>query len=120
MRLMGLGKSVKEVKPLNEEMAVELGAEMLGEIVIFSVGSAIIAAEYARQARKEQHKEDVQNDRICELEGEIREMGLIVERNSAEVREMTRLIASLNLPVRSGLPDKIKDPKSGVTLQVQH
>ena len=49
---MGLGKT-KEVKPLTEEMAVDLGADMLGEIFIFTVGVSLLSAEYWRQSRKE-------------------------------------------------------------------
>lgn len=116
MRLMGLGKSVKEVKPLNEEMAVELGAEMLGEIVIFSVGAGIIYAEYARQARKEQSKEDVQNDRLVMLEGEFRTVALQVEQQRTEIRELTRLVHSLQGPVP---PRKIKDTTTGTVLVEQ-
>ena len=118
MRLLGLGHTVKDVKPLNEEMAVELGAEMLGEMVIFSVGAGIIAAEYIRQVRKDQRKENLQNDRLAHLEGQVAHYGLLVEQQSAEIRELSRVIFALKPPIKT-LPSRITDSKSGTVLHVE-
>ncbi|NXS49803.1 OPA3 protein, partial [Balaeniceps rex] len=38
------------IKPLNEEAAAELGAELLGEAIVFGVGGLCLYLEYARQA----------------------------------------------------------------------
>jgi len=66
MKSLGLGKSV-EVKPLNEDKAVDLAAEMLGEMFVFAVGVGILISEYLRQQRKDQAKEDLQNCRLQDL-----------------------------------------------------
>ena len=50
MRLMG-HKGKIEVDPLKENAAVDLGAEMLGEVVIFGIGVTVLYAEYRRQKR---------------------------------------------------------------------
>ncbi|XP_002736065.1 optic atrophy 3 protein homolog [Saccoglossus kowalevskii] len=92
MRLLGFGK-VKEVKPLSEAAAVELGAEILGESFIFTVGVGVLVAEFWRQSRNEQHKEDTQNDSIKELQMKVEEMGFIVEQQDAKIRELNRRIA---------------------------
>ena len=55
MKLLGIGK-VSTVKPLNEDVAVDLAAEMLGEFVIFSIAAALLFAEYKRQQYKDQIK----------------------------------------------------------------
>lgn len=55
MKLLGIGK-VSIVKPLNEDIAVDLAAEMLGEFVIFSIAASLLFAEYKRQQYKDQNK----------------------------------------------------------------
>lgn len=45
---MNLGKPVN-VPQLNEAMAIELGANMLGETIVFSIAAGILYFEYARQ-----------------------------------------------------------------------
>ena len=45
---MNLGKPVN-IPQLNEAMAIELGANMLGETIVFSIAAGILYFEYARQ-----------------------------------------------------------------------
>lgn len=47
MLLLNLGRPVK-VAPLNEPMALELGAELLGELIVFSVAAASLIFETKR------------------------------------------------------------------------
>jgi len=121
MRNIGLGKSV-EVKPLDEDRAVELAAEMLGELFIFVVGACILWSEYRRQQRKDQMKEDIQNHRLLELESSIRELELSVETQSAMLREITRSLAAAHVTISStggsDVPKKITDPSSKTVLKV--
>jgi len=116
MRNIGLGKSV-QVKPLNEDVAVDLAANMLGELFVFAVGVGILISEYRRQQRKDQGKEDVQNRRLMELEDSIRELELNVETQSAMLRELNRALAAAHTS-SSGLPKKIIDPSSKTVLKV--
>ncbi|NWV30462.1 OPA3 protein, partial [Origma solitaria] len=64
MRLLGFRGAA--VKPLNEEAAAELGAELLGEALVFGVGGLCIYLEYLRQAgqsrRREEHLEQTLSD----------------------------------------------------------
>jgi len=121
MRNIGLGKSV-EVKPLNEDVAVDLAANMLGELFVFAVGVGILISEYRRQQRKDQAKEDIQNQRLRELEGSIRDLELSVETQSAMLREMNRALAAAHITIpntqTSELPKKITDPSSKTVLKV--
>lgn len=50
-RLLNLGKP-KEVVKLNEQAAIDLGSELIGEMVMFLIASATVTAEYIRQSRK--------------------------------------------------------------------
>ncbi|XP_070569460.1 optic atrophy 3 protein homolog [Ptychodera flava] len=107
MRILGLGKA-KEVKPLSESAAVELGAEIIGETFIFTVGVGVIVAEFWRQSRNEQHKEDQQNDSIKELYNKVEELGLMMEQQDARLRELNRRIASLDHGRLLRQPDNAK------------
>jgi hypothetical protein len=95
MRLMGFHR-VKEVVPLNEQMAVDQAAEILGELVIYSVGAGVILWEYKRQARNDKQKEDTQNDRLATLEQRVLDMGIQLETQSAQMREMDRKLLALH------------------------
>ncbi|NWX03665.1 OPA3 protein, partial [Caloenas nicobarica] len=65
MRLMGFRGAT--VKPLNEEAAAELGAELLGEAIVFGVGGLCLYLEYARQAGQARRREDEQAAALREL-----------------------------------------------------
>ena len=47
MWALNLGKPVT-VPPLNEAMAIELGANLLGEFIIFFIGASVLIFEYSR------------------------------------------------------------------------
>lgn len=47
MWVLNLGKPVN-VQPLNETMAIELGANLLGETIIYSIGAGLLIFEYKR------------------------------------------------------------------------
>ena len=113
MRTLGLGKKMKDIKPLNEEMAVELGADLFGEVFIFSVATLTIFAEYSRQKRNETKHEEGQEARIDLLERTLQDMDLKLEEQNTKIKELTRLFLHNN-PV----PDKIKDSHSDVVVQV--
>ena len=113
MRNLGLGKKMHVVTPLKEEMAVELGADMFGEIFIFSVATLTIAAEYFRQKRNEIKHEVSQEHRIEEMQQSIRDLDLKVEEQDAKIRELTRLFLQTH-----PAPDTMKDSKSGVVIKV--
>lgn len=111
-------RTVSEVVPLNEEMAVEQAAEMLGELIIYSVAAATILFEYRRQVRNDQRKENTQNNRLEGLENEVKELGIQLEVQNGQMREMSRQLAALNASDHTKLPSTIKDSKSGDVVQV--
>ena len=66
LRLMGLGKA-QSVEKLSDEMAIELGAEMLGEFIIFTVAAGTLLLEYQRSAKKEAIKEEREKHQVLML-----------------------------------------------------
>ena len=66
-RLLNLG-SPKEVVKLNEQAAIDLGAELIGDIFIFSVGAFAVVAEYTRQQRKLSVEKAALESRLQQIE----------------------------------------------------
>ena len=94
MRLMGLSGPEK-VPPLSEQVAIDVGAELLGESLIFGIATLTLYFEYRRGVKKEENKEEKQNQRLTDLQNQVKELELTVETNAAQVRELTRLVHSI-------------------------
>jgi len=80
-----------QIKKVSEQEAIELGANMFGEAIIFVVASVILVAEYARQKEKEAAKEKAGVDVLVNLQLQISEL-----QNG--LKEMNLLISSLQTP----------------------
>ncbi|KAF7665320.1 hypothetical protein LDENG_00147700 [Lucifuga dentata] len=93
MRIMGFRGST--IKPLNEESAADLGAELLGEAVIFLVGGGCVLLEYSRQAANSRRKEEELNAIVTDLQTQLAELTLTTETLDAQLREINRRLISL-------------------------
>lgn len=91
---MNLGKPVN-VQPLNEAMAIELGANLLGEVIIFTVGAGVLILEYVRSSKKETTKEETILQEKRELKATLRELQFQAERQDAQIRELQRILAEV-------------------------
>jgi len=89
MRQMGYQGDVN-IKPLTDQAAVDLAANILGEVVVFSIAVLVLLAEMRRSQQKEQAKEDVQNEKLISLQKQIHDLGLVVEQQSTQIRELSR------------------------------
>ncbi|XP_056396723.1 optic atrophy 3 protein [Hyla sarda] len=88
MRIMGFRGAA--IKPLNEEAAAELGAELLGEATVFIIGGACMIAEYSRQSANSRRKEEEMEARLSCMESEIARLGLLTEELDARARAAER------------------------------
>lgn len=93
MRIMGFRGS--SIKPLNEEAAAELGAELLGEAIIFIIGGGCMVLEYSRQAANSRRKEEELTENMNSLHTQLGELALATETMDAQIREINRLLLSL-------------------------
>ncbi|CAI6350755.1 unnamed protein product [Macrosiphum euphorbiae] len=100
MYFMNLGTAGK-VKPLSETMAIELGSNLLGEGIIFVVAAALLLLEYNRQVRKEQAKEEVRLQEQEDLTNALRDLDLMTNQHTAELRRLTYLVDDLISKVHS-------------------
>lgn len=76
-------------------MAIELGANLLGEIIIFVIGAGVLLLEYQRQSRKETLKDEMVLQEKYELQATLNELAFQAERQDTQIRELTRLLADL-------------------------
>ncbi|XP_066934313.1 optic atrophy 3 protein homolog [Clytia hemisphaerica] len=83
MKLMGWNKKI-DVKPLSQDAAINLGAELLGELVIFSIALGSLFFEYKRGHKKDKAKEAIQNQRLFNLQEQIDILGLQVKTQASK------------------------------------
>ncbi|KAG7256075.1 hypothetical protein CRUP_005378 [Coryphaenoides rupestris] len=112
MRIMGFRGA--SIKPLNEEAAAELGAELLGEAIIFLVGGGCMVLEYSRQASNSHRKEEELSQTISSLQTQLGELALSTEVLDARLREVNRLL--LALPPPAPVPTPVPTPAPTPTL----
>ncbi|KAK7075247.1 Optic atrophy 3 protein [Halocaridina rubra] len=94
MYVMNIGHT-KESAPiprLNEEAAIELGANLLGEGVIFGIAVAILSYEVIRQKEKDRKKEENEQEFINTLEHRIDDLTFSNEELETKIRELTRIV----------------------------
>ncbi|XP_013111274.2 putative OPA3-like protein CG13603 isoform X2 [Stomoxys calcitrans] len=108
MWALNLGKPVN-VPPLTEAMAVELGANLLGEFIIFAIGAGLLIFEYARQTSNEAKKQEKMTLEKLELTNNLAEMTFRLERQDAQLRELTRVLADI-APSKSATLLKMSSP----------
>lgn len=95
MWVMNMGKP-DTIPPLNEQMAIELGANLLGESIVFVVAAGVIVLEYSRQLRKEATKEAARQEEIDDLNNRIRDLCIYVETHHAQIRRLEHSIAEID------------------------
>lgn len=96
MRIMGFRGAA--IKPLNEEAAADLGAELLGEAIIFMVGGACLVLEYSRQTANSRRKEEELNQNISDLQTQLAELRLETEILDTRLKEVNRVLMALPAP----------------------
>lgn len=82
---MNLGKPIA-VPQLNEAMATELGANLLGEAIIFIIGAALLIVEY-RKSKAEKDK----------LTTTLADMASQLERQENEIKFLTTKVEDLGI-----------------------
>jgi hypothetical protein len=94
MWILNLGKPVN-VPTLSETMAIELGANLIGEGIIFMIAAGIVYLEYTRQARKDRLKEEARHEEIQRLNMILEDLYFQSEKQDAQIRELMRTVHDL-------------------------
>ncbi|KAK4313705.1 hypothetical protein Pmani_014994 [Petrolisthes manimaculis] len=94
MYVMNIGRSSQTsiIPKLNEEAAIELGGNLLGEGVIFSIAVGILVFEVSRQKEKEKKKEEFEQNVIDTLQTQVSDLLFTTEELDTKLREATRLL----------------------------
>lgn len=104
MYVMNLGKPTKVAK-LNEAMAIELGANLMGEVIIFSVAGGCLILEYNRQVAKEAKKEEARVQQIQKFTDDIETLNRITSRQEVQIQHLQNAITSLAKYTKHKLPE---------------
>ncbi|XP_027111828.1 uncharacterized protein [Coffea arabica] len=78
-----------EIRPLNEEKAVQAAVDLLGEVFVFSVAALIF--EVQRSARSEAKKEELRRQEMEELRQRDDELAREVELLKSKLQELDQL-----------------------------
>lgn len=108
MRMLNLGKP-REVQKLNQNAAIELGADLLGEFIIFGAAVVTIVAEYVRQANKSAKEAAELEARWNGVENRIGELEYLVNKQCNDIQELTKQLVVVN----SGLFSKASPHNTG-------
>ncbi|CAB0043714.1 unnamed protein product [Trichogramma brassicae] len=100
MYLMNLGKPTKVAK-LNEQMAIELGASLMGEVIIFSVAGGCLMFEYNRQVAKEAKKEELRQMQIQKFVDDIQALYETTVKQDAELKYLQMSLEELPRPINT-------------------
>lgn len=80
-----------EIRPLNEEKAVQAAVDLLGEIFVFSVAVAALAFEVQRSARSEAKKEELRRQEMQAMRQRDEDLAREVELLKSKLQEIEEL-----------------------------
>lgn len=89
MSLMGF--NAEAVRPLNEEAAAELGAELLGEATIFLAAGTCLVLEYWRQKKQQRRKKRERQAAWGTMRDDVDHLALELEALTTQMRAMPQL-----------------------------
>ncbi|XP_059659781.1 OPA3-like protein [Cornus florida] len=80
-----------EIRPLNEEKAVQAAADLLGELFVFTVAGAAVIVEVQRSSRSEARKEELRKQELEALRQREEEIAKEIELLKQKVGELEQL-----------------------------
>nr|GMD92718.1 optic atrophy 3 protein homolog [Ipomoea batatas]GME09262.1 optic atrophy 3 protein homolog [Ipomoea batatas] len=97
------------IRPLNEEKAVQLAADLLGELFIFTVAGVAVILEVQRSARSEARKEGLRRQEIEAMKQRDEELAREIEILRNRVLELEQGLESfLNFNHVNSIDNKAK------------
>ena len=94
MRILGLGLATS-IPKLNEQKAIETGAQLLSEVIILSIASSILFYEYKRQMEKEDVKISALDKEKSDIKDKLVNLEIKVKNQSSSINELERLLCHL-------------------------
>ncbi|CAL5022314.1 unnamed protein product [Urochloa decumbens] len=109
-RIYGHATNV-EIRPLNEEKAVQAAADLIGELFVFSVAGAAVIFEVQRSARSEARKEETRKkeiEAIRQKEDQLAEEILTMKQKLSELERLANSRGLSGLFRSSSVPEQMK------------
>ncbi|KAJ2995537.1 hypothetical protein HDV02_000654 [Globomyces sp. JEL0801] len=88
LKMNFLDYKTEPITPLSEAKAVELGANFLSELIIFSVGAITIMGEAYRSNKSKNDKQKDMVDAIIELEENLRIHQLLLQSQQSQINDL--------------------------------
>lgn len=115
MYMSNLGKPAK-VQKLSEQQAIELGANLFGEIIIFTVAGGCLVFEYNRQSTKEAKKEAVRQEQVEKFTIEIKELQETTDKQEQDLEYLKNVVEEIAKKTKQKIDlDKLKSNRSQTT-----
>ncbi|PWA93305.1 OPA3-like protein [Artemisia annua] len=80
-----------EIRPLNEERAVQVAGDLIGELFVFTVAGAVVVFEVQRSARSEAKKEEIRKREIEVMRQRDEDLAKEVELLKQKINEVEKL-----------------------------
>ncbi|KAK7306609.1 hypothetical protein VNO77_44559 [Canavalia gladiata] len=80
-----------EIRPLNEEKAVQAAVDLIGELFVFSVAGILLIFEVQRSARSEARKEDLRKQELHAIKQSNENLAEEVELLKHRLQELEQL-----------------------------
>ncbi|KAB0803385.1 hypothetical protein PPYR_00355 [Photinus pyralis] len=90
MWMLALGKAIT-IPVLNEQKMIELGASLLGELIVFSIGAGVVINELYKASQKEAKKEAGRRQEINQFKTELEDLYVQVQEQQALIQKIIRL-----------------------------
>ncbi|OWM91169.1 OPA3-like protein [Punica granatum] len=95
-RLYGHATDV-EIRPLNEEKAVQAAVDLIGEVFVFTVAGALLIFEVQRNARSEAKKEEKRRQEMEEMRQRDEDLAREVELLRHKLEELEEIAKNRGL-----------------------
>ncbi|KAF3943670.1 hypothetical protein CMV_029800 [Castanea mollissima] len=80
-----------EIRPLNEEKAVQAAVDLIGELFVFSVAGVAVILEVQRSARSEARKEEVRKQELEKMRQRDEDIAREVELLKQKLEELEQI-----------------------------
>ena len=94
MRILNLGK-LNLVPKIDDKKAMDLGAQLLLEVIVIIIFSVIVIYQYNESVEKEEKKDEKRKDHIKEVEENIKEIEHAVNDNKRQITALHNLLNSI-------------------------
>lgn len=91
LSILGMGK-VKNVTPLSEQAAIDLGVEILGDMVVIGCALGIYIFIEARQSKHKEHEEELKLEEMRSLKELVVYQSTQIESMDIKIREMEQIL----------------------------